>query len=176
MAKCVEALKGWTEKRNVAVLYDSMVDELTDDGLFRSVVGKPNVAVVAFTTDGDVFGAFYSVAVTEQWREFPDPSIFAFSFESHGRCMTPQRFVLKPDAKEKAAVEFFKESFKRWFVRFRFRGADGFDFGDPQSDTCCVNLSDVFEGMDDTTLTGTTDQLEAGNPFRCERLLAVQLD
>ena len=66
MANCVNALKEWTGKARATVIFDSTVDEFTDGCMFEKVKGKPNVAIVATTTDGDVFGGFYSVAVTKQ--------------------------------------------------------------------------------------------------------------
>ena len=85
MADCVNALKEWTGKESATIIFDSTVDEFTTDGLFEKVKGKRNIAVVGFTTDGDVFGGFHNVAVTEQAFWFDDPNIFVFSFESHGR-------------------------------------------------------------------------------------------
>ena len=60
-----------------------------------------NIAVVGCTPKGDVFGGFYSVAVTKQDSEFFDPNIFAFSFESHGRCETPLRFGVRKSGKRR---------------------------------------------------------------------------
>ena len=49
-------------KASASVVYDSTVDEFA----FLPVVkGKPNVEIVAITTDGDIFGRFNSVAVTK---------------------------------------------------------------------------------------------------------------
>ena len=56
-------------------------------------MGRPNIAIIGFTTDGDVFGVLYSVSVDRHEGEFDGPNIFAFSFESHGPCMTPQRLI-----------------------------------------------------------------------------------
>ena len=66
MADRINALKEWTGKACATIIYDSMVDEFTHDGLFDKVKGKLNVVLVGFTADSDVFGVFYSVAVTEQ--------------------------------------------------------------------------------------------------------------
>ena len=115
--RCVDALKEWTGKVSATKIFDSTVDEFMDDRLFEKVKGKRNVAVVGFTTDGDVFGGFYSVAVTKQDKYY-NPTMFVFSFESHGRCMTPQRFVAKEEMKSRASVEFFKNDFLRQFVEF----------------------------------------------------------
>ena len=61
MADCVNALKEWTGKSSSTIIFDSTIDEFTDQGLFERVKGKPNVAMVGTTTDGDVFGGFYTV-------------------------------------------------------------------------------------------------------------------
>ena len=69
-ANYVKALKEWTGKSSATIIFDSTVDEFTDDGLFNKIKGRPNIALVGFTTEGDVFGGFYSVAMTEQDKEF----------------------------------------------------------------------------------------------------------
>ena len=92
MTDCINALKEWTGKARATKIYDSTVDEFTGNGNFNKVKGMPNIALVGFTTDGDVFGGFYSVAVTEQDEFLYDPNMFIFSFETHGRCNTPQKF------------------------------------------------------------------------------------
>ena len=93
----------WTGKASAVIVLDRIADEFADDGLFEKVEGKRNVANVGFTTDGDVFSGFYSVPVREQIQEFYESNIFAFSFESHERCMTPKRFVVVEILKEKAS-------------------------------------------------------------------------
>ena len=100
MADCGNALTRWTGKANATIIYDSTVDEFTyNGGIFKKIKGKENTAVIGFTTDGDVFGGFNTVALTKHGKESSDPNTFFFSFESHGRCETPQRFVVKNDKK-----------------------------------------------------------------------------
>ena len=166
-----KTLKEWTGKTTASVVYDSKVDPFTDDGLFNAVMGKPNVAIVATTTDGDVFGGFYSVAVTKQQKEFFDPNMFIFSFESHGRCATPKKFCVKERLTEIAFVKFFKDDSHGWFVEFNV-GRGWFHLGNEKSRTFCFSLSGGFEGMEDTTLTGTN----IGQFFTCCRLVAIQLE
>ena len=175
MADCVNALKAWTGKASATVVFDSTVDEFTADGLFNTIQGKPNIAIVATTTDGDVFGAFYSVAVTEQWKWFDDPNIFAFSFESRGRCLTPQRFLVKQDGKSDANVRFCKDD-RNGFVEFWVDGGVGsFCLGNERSFSYCCDLSGAFEGLEDTTLTGMEGTWR-GPYHHCTRLIAVQLE
>ena len=174
MADCSNALKQWTGKASATIIYDSTVDEFTHDGLFEKVKGKPNIALVGFTTDGDVFGGFYSVAVTEQERRFFDPLIFAFSFESHGRCVTPQRFSVKEGLGKEPHVWFY-ENGSKGFVWFGVYGEGGPFLGDESSDSYCWQVSHTFEGLDDTTLTGKNGTDEG--PFHhCARLVSVQLE
>ena len=167
----VNAIKEWTGMTNATFLYDSTVDPFTADGLFEKVKGKPNIAVIGFTTDGDVFGGFYSVVVTEPDEHFFDPNMFAFSFESHGRCATPQRFTVKRELKKKAYVYFCKND-SIGFVVFWACGAGGFWIGNELSELNRWNLSRCFEGIKNTTLTGKRND----DDNHCTRIVAIQFE
>ena len=171
---CVNALKEWTGKARATIIYDSMVDEFTLDGLLNKVKGKTNVAVIGFTTVGDVFGGFYGTARKMQGAPFHDPNVFIFSFESHGRCATPQRFAVKEELKSEAFVRFWKDD-RFGFVSFWVDGAGGFFLGDERSESFCSGLSSAFEGLEDTTLTGKSFQ-KIDLYHHCYRLVAVQLE
>ena len=176
MADCVNVLEGWTDMASAMVIFDSTVDEFTHDGLFEMVKGKKNVALVATTTDGDVFGGFYSVAVTGQDEFFDDQAIFAFSFESHGRCMTPQRFVVKERLKNMTSVRFEKNIFNG-FVLFWVGGVGGgFYLGNEVSRSFCCEMSLAFEGLQNTTLSGKSGTCFEGPFHHCTRLIAIQLE
>ena len=177
MAECVNALKQWTGLSRATVIFDSTVDEFTDDGIFNKTKGKKNVAVIGFTTEGDVFGAFYSRAVTQQDVLFYDSDIFAFSFESHGRCMTPQRFVLREEFKRDVLVQFCKNHWSGFFCfGYGHVGGGSFWLGDERSYCYCFNLSRVFEGIQDTTLTGKNGGCRKGPYLHCTRLVAIQFE
>ena len=168
----VDALKEWTGKARATIIYDSTVDEFTGGGLFQTVKDKPNIAIVATTTDGDVFWGFYSRPAREPGKLFHDPNMFIFSFKSHGRCPTPQMFAVKdgPEQHETAYVRLAKKiSFGQYVV---FQGSLGEIFlGNEKSHTFCTKLSQSFEGIEDTTLTG-----KDGSRFTCCRLVAIQLE
>ena len=174
MAKGVNALKKWTGKVSATIVYGSKTDPFTLDGLFEKVRGKRNIALIGFTTEGDVFGGFYSVAVTKQDEDFNDQNIFIFSFESHGRCATPQQFAVKEESKEKAYVRFFKNSYG--FVWFGVFCVGGFFLGNERSDSYCGCLSKAFKGLEDTTLTGKNGTWREGPYHHCARLVAFQLE
>ena len=174
MERCVNALKEWTGKAKATIVYDSTVDEFTANEIFNNVKGKPNIAVVGFTTDGDVFGGFYSVAVTEQWKYFKDPTTFIFSFESRGRCETPQQFVPKKWRKDEASVMFCNDRYG--FVQVGVFCVGDFWLGDESSDSYCYNLSGGFEGLEDTTMTDQDGTNSRGPYHHCARLVAVLLE
>ena len=177
MTNGVEALKEWTGKASAAIVFDSTVDEFTHKGLFNKVEGKENIAVIGFTADGDMFGGFYSKAVTEPEKKFFDPSIFIFSFESHGRCAMPQQFIVKEGMKEDVFVRFDKNG-RKGFVFFGVYGFGGFFLGNQTSDSYCWDISRVCDGLVDTTLTGKNNggDKDNGEYHRCTRLIAVQLE
>ena len=175
MADCINALKEWTGKARASVVYDSTVDEFTAGGLFQKVKGNKNIAVVGFTTDGDVFGMFYSRAVTKQDVRFFDPTVFVFSFESHGRCKTPQRFVLKEGLKRDACVAFWKND-SSGFVVLWVGHECGFYLGNERSYSDCWDMSRAFDRLEDTALTGKSGHRVEGRLHHCARLLAVLLE
>ena len=139
MADCVNTLKEWTGKTHAAIIYDSTVDEFTDDGLFKKIFNRWDVAIIGFTTEGDVFGGFYTVAVTFQDQEFSDPNQFAFSFESHGRCETPKECAVREKLREDVCV-FTEDSVNR-FVSFTVDNHGDVFLGNGGSNSFCKNVS-----------------------------------
>ena len=177
MQRCVNALRQWTGKAKATVVYDSTFDEFMVEGLFDKVKGKPNIAIIATTMGGDVFGGFYSVAATKQDEYFFDPTIFVFSFESHGRCQTPKRFPVKEGYKTSAYVKFWKDN-HAGFVSFGAGSTGWFWLGNERSNSFCYYMSLAFQGLEDTTLTGR-DSINRRNinPFHnYARLVAVLLE
>ena len=171
MESVIRSLKRWTGKASANIIYDSRVDPFTDQSLSDKVKGKSNIAVVAFTTEGDVFGGFYSVAVTEQGNNFADPNMFLFSFESHGRCAAPKRFTVKSERRGGANVRFYNNDSDGWFVRFD-SGPGWLYLGDQRVGKYCDDLSKGFDGIANNTLTGNTYPAR----FACSRLVAIQLE
>ena len=166
------SLKQWTGKAKATIIFDSTVDEFTGEVLFDAIKGKQNIALISFTTDGDVFGGYHSVAVTKQSEEFYDPTIFAFSFESHGRCMTPQRFMVHERSREKGYAYYRNGS--SGFASFQVGEVGCFWLGNEKSDSYCWWLSRMFDGLDDTTFSGKLG--DWGGPFHHNsRLVAVHL-
>ena len=172
VTRYANTLKQWTGKATASVVYDSYVCPFTDECLFQMVKDKPNVAIVATTTEGDVFGGFYNVAVTEQKEWFKDPNMFIFSFESNGRCERPQRFVLKEENGDKAHVYFNKNHSKGRFVTLAAFRTSFFCLGNENSYTFCQDMSKGFDGIADTTLTGNLYPAK----FTCTRIVAIELN
>ena len=168
------ALKQWLKRTNTTIVFDSSVDGFTDDAFFEKVRDKQDIAVIGFTTDGDVFGGFYSVALTEQDKSFPDPNMFIFSIESHGRCNTPQKFVVRQREKRNACVRAMNKS-AMGFVGFWVTGKGSFTLGNASSRSACCGLSNAFEDIADTTLTGVSGFSDVGPFHHCTRVVAFQI-
>ena len=162
----MHVLKEWTGKKAATIVYDSRIDPFTKEGLFEKVKDKQNIAIVGFTTDGDVFGGFHAEAVTEKGKGFIDNNFFLFSLESHGRCVTPQRFV----AKACVYVLYCKEYDQGVFVSFDPFLRFGLTFGDEKTGVKGRWRPGRFQGIQDTTLTGKTS-----NDSKTRRLVAIHL-
>lgn len=168
----------WTRKQNARVLFDSEKDEFTNAEFNTKCLNQQNIAVVGFTTDGDVFGGYLEKAVTKTRTYLKDPNHFAFSLESRGRCLTPQRWFQKD---RNGNTCFCCENNKHGFIAFGNGG--GFYLGNERSDSYCCDLSEFYEGIEDETLTGKNNGGSSDNnedssdkdPFHhCKRLIVLQ--
>ena len=73
-------------------------------------------------------------------------------------------------------MRFFKDN-SNGFVWVGVFLEGGFWLGNERSNSCCQFMSDVFEGLEDTTLTGQNNTDWRNPPFHyCARLVAVQLE
>ena len=169
----VQQLIQWVGKQHVRTLYDSANDEFTQAVFHGKILNKPSVALIGVTGDGDVFGGYYQKAVQKVDEPSTDDSVFLFSLESHGRCLTPQQFPLKRELKETAGVMLVSNN-KFGFVRFYAQGHGGLWLGSPELKTCCYQLSETFTGLTDATLMGSTPS-SVGSCFQLRRLIALQL-
>ena len=93
---------------------------------------------------------------------------------SRGRFETPQRFTVKAELKENANVTLWEKNYCGliWF------GVDDSGYlwlDNERSKSNCIWVSNVFEGIQDTTLTGKT-RLEDEDEHHCARMVAVQLE
>ena len=95
MSEGLEALAAWTGKTKVMFVSDTDTDGW-DKLKFINVLKKPSNAVIGITDKGDVFGGYVSVGINGSGT-FPDKGQFVFSFFANGRCMVPQRWVMKKD-------------------------------------------------------------------------------
>ena len=172
-----ESLKEWTGKEKATLVYDSNFDSSSPVTLFEKVRGKPNVAIIVFVKEGDVFGAFYSIALTEKNKEYVDLNAFVFSFKSHGRCRVPQRFMVKEEKEEDTVVGFGDLEDAFYFVFGCSEG--GFSvYGDEFITRCnCRDASKVFEGITDTTLLGNDGSSEDNRRRNiCTRVVAFAFE
>ena len=166
-----QTLRTWTNKTSVRIIFDSDFDEFSVWSFQRHFLKRKNLVTVGATNENDVFGAFLSVEAPRSERRIDDPNLFLFSFESHARCQTPQRFPLKEEWKTKSGYWLMDHERDGFF--HVGAGRNGFIwFGNDRSESWCRDLSVVFEGLDDLALCAINDYHSS---FHFERFLIVQL-
>ena len=86
-----------------------------------------------------------------------NPNTFNFSFESHRRCKTPQRFDVNEDGNGECNVTLFKNNSFGLFVVFS--GGYGLSStGDEKKETWSSWLSADFKNVSDTTVPGKNSE------------------
>ena len=148
----VKSLVQWTRTKSATIVFDSSVDAFTGEAFFAKVGQKKNVAAICFTTEGDVFGGCWSAPVRALDTQTPDPTIFLFSLETHGRCSVPRPFPAKKGTTQQPFVTVLGH-FKNGFLRFG-HGKARLCLGDECSSSFCEQLANGFEGLDEYLLVG----------------------
>ena len=118
LSEGLEALAAWTGKTKVMFVSDTDTDGW-DKLKFINVHKKPSNAVIGITDKGDVFGGYVSVGINGSGT-FPDKGQFVFSFFANGRCVVPQRWVMKKD-RENAGEDVYI-----WPTGFNGFGSEAF--------------------------------------------------
>ena len=167
----LQALKGWTQKQNVSTIFDSAYDPFVADVFHERVMNVPDVAVVAFTSEGCVFGGFFHRAVEAVNAQVADQQVFAFSFESRGACETPQQFLPCEQLREATPPGVRLTTGDSGFIRFSLAGVNGFSLGSPQSKTSAFECLVGFRGMRNEILSGKPGK----SKYTCTRLVALRL-
>ena len=166
--KGIEELKARYEFTDVSLLYDSTVDPFTADGLLNKVVAKPHVAIVIFTSKGDIFGFFY-IEPIQPGKRHGLVHVRAFSFECHGRCETPKFF--SPNRDRCGGVQLIFSSDRDGIFTLSVRFSGSLTIANDHSRSFGNSLSTAFEDMPETLLTGKG----SGEKFTCTRLVALKL-
>ena len=168
-----QTLQAWVGMTAMQVLFDSDVDEFVAETVGPKILGRDHLAVVGILPTGDVFGAAFSLPIPQSDEMVYDPSMFAFSFQSNGRCLTPQRFLVCPEWRHESCLQFYAND-KRGFFQFWVWLKSCFWLGCETSNCFNFNLDNCFETLEERTLTGMNYDCEP--PFyHCARLMVVQL-
>ena len=75
----MDRLADWTGKKVQGVLFDSVIDDFHPRVFASRVLNKKNIAVIAFTENGDVLGAFHNGVVSRPQTRTRVKSAFLFS-------------------------------------------------------------------------------------------------
>ena len=165
----VDVMKGWVGKERAEIIFDSDVDEFTNRMFNIKCLDKPNIAVIGFTTEGDVFGGYLEKEVSETDKLLTDPNHFIFSLESHGRCKTPMRWMRKNEKRQRAV--WWQTNYQYGFITFGDGEAGHLYLGNMETNPFCHYLSWDYQGIEDRTLTGKNGTCEF---HHCRRLVVLQ--
>ena len=94
-----------------------------------------------------MFGGFSSCAVTKQTENVFDPMTFTFSFESHGRCMTPRKIKLMSLYQKHVYISFttgYRGCYVEFGKQYGFKSA--FTLWVDRHDSRCESLWALFQG------------------------------
>ena len=163
-------LAAWAEKTQCTLLYDTRRQGWHKAQIVAALAGRSSVALVNVTRGGDVFGCYVGAPVLPD-VPVEDPAHFIFSLDANGRCQTPQMWRRNTAHAEWAEAFFLSSDRSNWIYRSGSRGS--FVVAVPGSDfSACYSISKGYNGIVDTTLTGTTSPAT----FDMARLFLFQLE
>ena len=165
----LRTLKQWTAATKARVAYDSAGEEFSAARFFARAMHRPNIAIIAFTTNDDVFGGYTSAPVTATGVDVVSPDHFIFSLFSHGRCPAPTRWFLKP-----AFAQIFGVSFKEDPCGFVVFGFTNLWIGGPDDHSVCSStIDDCYDNIRPDAITGTFGNNPAAE-YHCRRVLVLR--
>ena len=138
---------------------------------FEKIKKKPNVLVLAKTTEGRFFGFWFTKPLQRLNQKSFDPTITAFVIRPDD-AVSFQTFPVR----SKHAASIFVYPVRGPTCGFFNVGVDRVGqlwIGTENSDSYCENLSAIFEGLDDRGLTGHSGQDE-DQRYHCESVVVYQ--
>ena len=169
-----QALMRWTAREKAQIIYDSDNDPFTATAFKEKCFGKSNIAVITFTTTGDVFGAYIHIKIDQLKTLYADRRHFVFSLECHGRFETPRRWMLRPEKRQGTCVCWYTPGSDQGFIYFGDNRSYCLHIGNPSQKTFFNDITNGFEGIRDEDLIGPFDKDE-GAFFKTRRLVVAQL-
>lgn len=134
-------------------VYASRGGHIDQAQVFSKVQNQGNVAIVAKTACGRLFGLLYTKAVSVFDKKVMDPSISVFAFRPGDDEMPFEVFDLNDACKGRTYVRFPRRS-RSGFVQVAVDGVGQLWVGTEQSDSYSESISSVFDGVSDDGLTG----------------------
>ena len=165
----INALLQWTHKTGFSVLFNSQTEPFFAHNILYRTMLMSDIVYIVITAGGDVFGVYYEKPLGGLDIQVNDPSIFMFSFESHGRCAKVKRFALKSYRADDAFVMLHRNSRRIFTVGC---GHAELSLYDTRTTSYTNNLSWMFWDMDNRTLTGHDGM---NDPFGVEHIFVLHV-
>ncbi|ELP94996.1 hypothetical protein EIN_251800 [Entamoeba invadens IP1] len=165
-----DALKTWTGREEMLVLFDSDIDDQSNVSFQACVLNKHSLFIILFDKKGNIFGAYLRKSVSKVSKRMEDKGHFIFSLESNGRVDSPKRWIPRSD---KPSTCFMLNRTNNTIGRLCEIGfPEGFISVSKTSfrQSGCVDLSTKYEGIDNDDLNATNNEI-----FHFERIMIVQM-
>ena len=169
--KVLQQLRGWSNRENFSIIYDSDKDETTQYVVQRLILCRPSIYIFLFDTKGNVFGCFNRKSTRKILTRMEDTNHFIFRLISNGIYDQPMKWEQKQTSGNGC---FFLNSENNESRRL-------FEIGNQTSflavaipdikKSGCVNLSDKYNQMNNDDLNETNNEV-----FVIERILIVQME
>ncbi|ELP92179.1 hypothetical protein EIN_381460 [Entamoeba invadens IP1] len=117
----MDLLSEWTGLTRSLKIYDSEIDELESNALWKKVQGRKNVMFVVVTNTGDVFGSFHGILPEKQgaWvREDKDQFIFSLD---NNQGYQPTKFKPKSMTHQLLSIAKKNQKQKMFWISDAFR-------------------------------------------------------
>ena len=154
------------------VVFNNHSKPFDTDDFFKAVRGLSNVAIIARTNEQDrIFGVTYTKPLKGYNLQLFDPDITVFVNRQWDQEQPFAQFQVLDEEVENVFIQVICES-KSGILRVGSDSIGQFWIGKEKSESFSENLSKVFRGLRDDTLTGHNGKDEKGF-YHCKQIIVL---
>ena len=154
----ISQLEEWSGLKDSTVLYDSDIDGKESSIFRKKIMKQSKLYFIVIDSNDNVFGHYHPGVIDTGDKQ--DENIFLFTLNSNGRCE-----VKKFDKKDRDTGTYIQGG-------NHYYSCSGYSTRQIDTDESFVDdISDFFEGIEKTTLTGNYDTVF----FTTRRLIVIQM-
>ncbi|ELP93382.1 hypothetical protein EIN_057970 [Entamoeba invadens IP1] len=170
LGELLEVFQEWSGLKVCDILYDSENEEIEDNTNFNGkVMFKPNCFFISFDKKGSIFGGYLkeNIGLLDEDVDDENHFIFCLRREDGVPFTEPKRWFHKKE--HDGGIRLFSNNdclFQMGNVNFGCFGISKLSL----RKNVCLNLSNEYEGIEDTDLNGTNKKF-----FTVERIVVIHM-